>query len=155
MATVDTLHKHDHQHFEYLQMSSNDFYSSLERMVTEYEYPEVQCERTTMKEGNILSAGREYLLIRRKRIVFYVCAAPFGKSFFISWYLMEEAHTAANIVAKVPLIGKSIAKDMENKTYYQYDTELMFTESIKGIIKAAIDKVSAEHGFRDDLSVTA
>jgi len=155
MATVDTLHKHHHQHFDDLQMSSNEFYSMLEKMITVYEYPDVRCERTTMKEGGMLSSSREYLMIKRKRLVFYVCAAPFGRSFFISWYFTEEANTAANVAEKIPLIGKTIAKDMEHKSYYQYDTELMFTESIKGIIKVAIDKVSAEHGLRNDSPVTA
>ncbi|MBS1520699.1 MAG: hypothetical protein JST50_06875 [Bacteroidetes bacterium] len=154
MASVDTLHKHHHQHFDYLQLSSKEFYALLEEMIREYKFPDVSCERTTMKESGIFSSSREYLSIKRKRQLFYVCAAPFGKSFFISWYMIEEANTAANITEKIPLIGKPIAKEMERKTYYQYDTELMFTESIQSIIKLAIEKVSGEHGHRKNEQAT-
>ncbi|MFB9841099.1 hypothetical protein [Mucilaginibacter ginsenosidivorans] len=147
MATVDTLHSHQYQHFEDLQLSAKEIYTMLEDMVKEYQYPDVTFSRVNMKEGNILSASREYLVISRKRHNFYVCAAPFGKSFFISWYHMEDANTTANITAKIPLVGQSMAKGMESKTYFQLDSELMFTNSINMIIKMAIEKVKATHGF--------
>lgn len=152
MATVDTLHSHQYQHFEDLQLSAKEFYAMVETMVKAYEYPDIKCNRVNMKEGNIFSSNREYLLIGRGRLVFYVCAAPFGKSFFISWYHLEEANTAANITAKIPVVGKSIAKGMETKTYFQLDSELMFTNSINMIIKMAIEKVKATHGLTQEVA---
>jgi len=152
MATVDTIHAHKYEHFEDLQLSAKEFYEMLETMIRDYQYPDIQFARVKMKESHMLSASREYLIISRKRHNFYVCAAPFGKSYFISWYHLEEANTTANITAKIPLIGKSIARDMESKTYYQLDSQLMFINSINMIIKMAIEKVKATHGLTKELT---
>ena len=148
MPSVATLHDHSYQHFEDLQLSSNEFYAMLEKMIGEYQYPDLTLSRRNIKEGGMLSAKREYLCITRDYQNFYVCAAPYGRSFFISWWLQEDAHTATNIAEKVPLFGKTIAQRMESKTYYQLDTELMFVHSINSIVKRAVEKVKADHGHR-------
>lgn len=150
MSSQPTIHAHHYQHFEDLQMSSNEFYSMLEKMIVEYKYPEVQCKQVTLRESGLFSSSRAYLKISRKLYNYYVCAAPFGKSFFISWWLKEDENTAANVAAKIPLFGKAFAQRIESKTYYQLDSELMFTQSIHSIIKAAVTKIMADKGFRAD-----
>ena len=148
MATVDTLHSHTYQHFEDLQMSSEQFYSMLEAMIKEYQYPDISIERRTLKEGGLLSSKRVYLCVSRSYQNFYVCAAPYGRSFFISWWLQEDAHTASNLAETVPLLGKAIAQRMESRSFYQLDTELMFVQSVSAIVRKAVEKVKADHGFR-------
>ncbi|HTE01630.1 MAG TPA: hypothetical protein VK668_20220 [Mucilaginibacter sp.] len=150
MASQPTIHAHHYQHFENLQLSSNDFYTILETMIKEYQYPDVICKRATLKERGIFSSSREYLKISRSLYNFYVCAAPFGKSFFISWWLKEDANTTANVAEKVPWFGKIFAEQIESKSYYQLDSELMFTNSIHSIIKLAVGKVLKEYGLRTD-----
>jgi hypothetical protein len=153
MATETTVHAHSYQHFENLQMSAKDFYSMLRDMIVEYQYPDVKCGLTNFKEAGLLSSSREYLRISRGRYNYFVCASPFGKSFFISWWFQEDAHTAANLVEKVPLIGKATAQRMESKTFYQLDTELMFKTAITSIIKTAVNKVMSDKGFRKDTQI--
>jgi hypothetical protein len=148
MASQSTTHSHRYQHFENLQMSADEFYKLLEKNVIDYKYPGVECKRVTLKENGIFSSSREYLAISRKLYTYYVCAAPFGKSFFISWWFMENANKAANLTAKIPVIGKPIANRIESKSYYELDTELMFTESINAIVKTTVNKVAAEQGYR-------
>ncbi|MEO8886669.1 MAG: hypothetical protein ABI367_11440 [Mucilaginibacter sp.] len=148
MATANTVHNHSYQHFEDLQMSAEEFYAMLEKMIKEYEYPDITLSRRKLKEGGLLSSNRIYLCISREYLNYYVCAAPYGRSFYISWWLQEDAHTASNVAEKVPLIGKAIAQRMEDKTYYQLDTELMFIQSISSIVRKAVEKVKADHGFR-------
>ena len=143
-----TTHAHHYQHFEDLQMSSGEFYGRLESLIKDYQYPNVECRRVTLKEDGVFSSSRDYLAISRKLYTYYVCAAPFGRSFFISWWLKESANTAANVAAKVPLIGKAVAQRMESKSYYALDTELMFTNSIHSLIKSAVDAILIEKGFR-------
>jgi uncharacterized YccA/Bax inhibitor family protein len=41
------------------------------------------------KEGGLLSARREYLRVKRGKLSFDVCAAPFGTGFFFSSWLIE------------------------------------------------------------------
>ena len=72
---------------EGLQESAQEFYSSLEQGVASKELPNIKISRIEYKEGGLISAKREYLRIKRKDLIFDVCAAPFGKGFFVSWWL--------------------------------------------------------------------
>ncbi|HTD39875.1 MAG TPA: hypothetical protein VK671_04585 [Mucilaginibacter sp.] len=151
MASQPTIHAHNSQHFEDLQMSSKEFYELLKKMIEDYKYPDVSCTPVTLNESGIFSSRREYLRISRQRYHYYVCASPFGKSFFISWWLQENAHTAANVTRKMGWFGRAVAQRMESKTYYELDTEQMFTSSINSIIKMTIEKVKADRGYRKEI----
>jgi len=150
MASQSTIHAHNSQYFEDLQLSAREFYEMLKQMVRDHQYPDVTCTPVTLKESGLFSSGREYLRISRGRYNYYVCASPFGRSFFISWWHQEDAHKAANVARKFGLLGRSVAQRMESKTFYELDTELMFTASINAIIKMAVEKVKADKGHRMD-----
>jgi hypothetical protein len=153
MATKDTVHEHSYQHFEDLQLSAKDFYLRLKNLIEEYNYPDVVCSPVTLKEGGAFSSRREYLRISKQRYSYFVCASPFGRSFFISWWLQEDANTAAAVAQRFGLFGKAVAQRLESKTYYELDTELMFTSAIKSIIKVAVDRLKSEKGFRNEKDV--
>jgi hypothetical protein len=70
-----------------LQTSSLDFYRSVEEAIKRREVPEITISRVDMHEGGMLSAKRQYLRVERKRLVFDICAAPFGTGFFFSSWL--------------------------------------------------------------------
>lgn len=147
MATADIIHSHSYQHFENLQMSAQEFYSMLETLIKDYQYPDVLCKTEELKEGGMFSAKRKYLSISWQRHSYYVCASPFGRSFFISWWHQEGANTGANIASKFGVIGKAVAGGMESKTFFETDNELMFINCITAVIKTAIERVKAEKGF--------
>jgi hypothetical protein len=151
MATEQTIHAHQSEHFEDLRLSAKEFYTLLKKMIEEYRYPDVSCTPVTLKEGGLLSSKREYLRISKGRYNYYVCASPFGKSFFISWWLQENANTGANFAARFGRLGKAMAARLESKTYYELDTQLMFTSAINTLIKRAVEKVKADKGFRKDI----
>jgi len=147
MATVDTIHTHGYQHFAELQLSSADFYKTLESMVKQFQYPDVTCKIEELREGGLLSAKRKYFTISWEYHKYLVCASPFGKSFFISWWHREGANTGANIAGKFGALGKAVANNMEKKTFYEIDSQIMFINCMDAIIQAAIDKVKADKGF--------
>lgn len=66
--------------------SPSEFYSSIETAFAAHEIPEVEVKRVIWREGSFISANREYLRIGRKRHVCDICAAPFGKGFFFSFW---------------------------------------------------------------------
>ena len=72
---------------EGLSASAQESYSELETALNGREVPELAYSRVTYQEGGFGSAQREYMRITRKDYVFDVCAAPFGKSFFFSWWM--------------------------------------------------------------------
>lgn len=70
--------------FEQFECSPAEFYQSIEDELNAHHVPGLFVERIEYKEGGILSAKRDYLRIRRERIVFDLCLAPIGDFWFIS-----------------------------------------------------------------------
>jgi len=75
---------------ENFHTSTLEFYVAVEAAVARRELPDVTFGRTELKEGGVLSAKREYLLVKRGKLAFAVCSAPYGTGQFFSWWLLEQ-----------------------------------------------------------------
>jgi len=75
---------------EGLQFSSQEFYVKVEKALQIRQVPDLKVARVDWKEGGALSARREYLRLQRERLVFDICAAPFGTGFFVSEWVGER-----------------------------------------------------------------
>jgi len=73
------------QLFENISASPSDVYAAVEKCVGAREVPGLETTREFWHEGGALSAQREYLRFARERLVFEICAAPFGTGFFLSF----------------------------------------------------------------------
>jgi len=71
-------------YLEDFSTSTDEFYSAIEAELVERRFPELVVTRERFREGGPLSARREYLRMRRERLVFDICAAPIGTSFYFS-----------------------------------------------------------------------
>ncbi|HUP22075.1 MAG TPA: hypothetical protein VNB06_03950 [Thermoanaerobaculia bacterium] len=91
--------------------SSMDFYRAVEEDIAAREIPDVRCSRVEFKESGIGSAGREYLRVERGDLAFDVCAAPFGRGFFFSWWLSRQPLHARWVVLLffVVIVGGAMA----------------------------------------------
>jgi hypothetical protein len=138
---VSNVLSHWSHFFHFLELSSNMFYEQLEKTLKEHEMPNAKIERTTHKEAGLLSANREYLRIKHGDIVFDVCASPFGKDFFISWWLYETAGTMRTLF-KHTKVGNFLNARAENRTFYQIDEESMFRSCVHDCILETITKVT-------------
>jgi hypothetical protein len=65
-------------------LSPLEFYEALEREFAALKIPGLEIPRQKYAEGGLLSAKRIYLRMMRERLVFLVCAAPFGTRYFFS-----------------------------------------------------------------------
>jgi hypothetical protein len=74
---------------EKLQASPLEFYQRVEQVIQERQVPHLERGHVEWHEGGVLSAKRDYLRLARHRLVFDICAAPFGTGFFVSWRLGE------------------------------------------------------------------
>ena len=66
-----------------------EFYKSVEAAVSERKVPGLDLVQVEFAEGGMLSDKRLYLRMLRERLVFDICAAPFGDSFFFSCQFAE------------------------------------------------------------------
>ena len=76
--------KYEHWTFDQFECSPSEFYDGIEQELKVRELPGLFIERIEHKEGGVLSAKRVYLRMRRERLVFDVCLAPFGIHWFCS-----------------------------------------------------------------------
>ena len=96
---VGVVLSHWYHLVENLQHSPQEFYGSLEEAIGRRQIPDISLSRIDYLEGGMLSAKREYLRAERKRLVFDICAAPFGTGFFVSWWLGETRSSWAALIA--------------------------------------------------------
>src|SRR5688572_25853442 len=75
------------QYFEDYSTSALHFYDAIRTSLRQREIPDITCRNVNFNEGGALSGKRVYLEVTRGRFSFYICAAPFGKSYFFSWRL--------------------------------------------------------------------
>lgn len=101
----ENIISHWHLLVDNFNMSSMDFYESVEGALRERAVPDLELSRVTHFESGIGSPQREYLRIYRRGLAFDVCAAPFGRGFFFSWWLVRTPGTAGGIA----LVGWLVA----------------------------------------------
>jgi hypothetical protein len=78
-----------HTLFDDFSTSSQDFYRAVEIAIVQRSLPGVTLSRVLFSEGGIGAPNREYLRVRRKRIVFDICSAPYANGHFFSWWLAK------------------------------------------------------------------
>src|ERR1051325_2972869 len=69
--------------------STHEFYQAIEAELKERKVPGLEISRVEFSEGGLLSDKREYLRMTRERLVFDICAAPFGTAYFFSCRFAE------------------------------------------------------------------
>lgn len=104
-ASPDTVVAHWDVLIENLQASSLEFYRSVEAALHRRQVPQTTNTRVEYKEAGLLSARREYLQVKRERLIFDVCAAPFGTGFFVSSWLAEAKPRVNPLVAALSTLG--------------------------------------------------
>ena len=107
---------HWHHPIENFQTSTLEFYAAVEVALKPRRIPDYEVSRIDWREGGVLTARREYLRIRRGKLAFDLCAAPYGTGFFFSWWLAELPPTHALLfaigilIAGLVIFGVCVAK---------------------------------------------
>ena len=133
---------------EGLQESPKSFYTSLEELIKKRGLPDVSVSKIDYKEGGIFSVKREYFRVKRKGYIFDICAAPFGRGFFISWWLGETPSALQAFLMMIPFLGPMMVRMIKPATYFQYDTTLMFQESIHAAVLESLEQLTIGKGIR-------
>lgn len=83
------VYKHQFVTLPRFETSVEDFYASIENDLKEKALGGLKIFRVEYAEGGVLSAKRTYLRLQRERLIFDVCAAPFGTTWFFSYRAAE------------------------------------------------------------------
>lgn len=103
---LDSVVSHWSTLIEGFQASPLAFYQSVEAALARREVPQTQNSRVDHKEAGLLSANREYLRFKREKLIFDICAAPFGTAFFVSWWLVDEEPKLNPLLKALALVGQ-------------------------------------------------
>lgn len=103
-APLDAVVSHWSTLIENFQVSPLAFYEAVEAGLKRRNIPTSKSERVDYREAGVLSADREYLHVRREKLVFDICGAPFGTGFFVSWWLAEDRKALHPALRAVTLI---------------------------------------------------
>jgi hypothetical protein len=108
MASSVEVISHWHHSLEDFNTSALDFYRAVEETLKTKEAPAVTTSRVDWHESSVFSAKREYLRISYGRFSFDLCAAPFGKDFFFSWWLVKRGPDMAMMFGCLGVIAVPI-----------------------------------------------
>jgi hypothetical protein len=134
--------------YDDLQFSTKEFYKGLSSAIKERELPGISTCTVFLNEGGWFSRQREYLVIQRKKMQFIVCAAPYGKAYFFSWYLREN-DALGDFLLQIPYVGNWLYRlCMPRPTFYRRDTLMMFKSSIRHVVSDAIAQIEHSKGVR-------
>lgn len=142
-ASDASILKHWSHLIDGLSYSSKEFYASLKEALRARDIPGAGTKVIEVSEGAALvSAKRIYLRIKRGEEHIDICAAPFGRGFFFSsWLIMPPS-----VLRLSPVIGWVISM-FSPPTYYKLDTAGMFHAMVHGAIMECIDGVTNAKGI--------
>ena len=130
---------------ENFQYSPQRFYEQVAIAVGERQIPDASIATVNFKEGNFLTAKREYLRIYCKRDVYFaICGAPYGTGFFVSWWLLEPPDGCLVSLFKpfpfLSAIGAALARPW---TYFRADTATMFRTAVHSAVLQVVDAMTS------------
>jgi hypothetical protein len=130
------------------QFSTQEFYTLLQLELQERGIKSIVAKKVALKEGNAFSSKRTYLRATWKEYQYDICAAPFGKGFFISWWLLYKSSIGQILISKIPFIGIWLARKLYPVTYYKIDTASMFMTYAQASVLKVIDDITKAKGVR-------
>lgn len=139
---------HWHHLVEDKQYSVQEFYTAIEASVKAKNLPHVVIARETHPQKNMLFESREYLRLVLDDQLILVCAAHFGNGFFVSWREGRWLNIFEDLIPRIPIIGKSLARALFSKTYYEIDSSCMFVESVRNSVNDVFNGMITAKGMR-------
>jgi hypothetical protein len=134
--------------YDDLQFSTKEFYNGLAAAINERELPDISTCTVFLNEGGWFSRQREYFVIQRNKMQFIVCAAPYGRAYFFSWYL-RETDALGDFLLQIPYVGNLLYRMCKPKpTFYRRDTFMMFKASVRHVVSGAIAQIEQSKGVR-------
>ena len=139
------INSHWNKLFESFNYSVEDFYEKVRNNIKQREIPGLDAMSTVMKpEGRMWPPGamRKYLRVSRDDVNYFICAAPFGTGFFVSWWRLESWTILKYILFHIPVIDTYIKATTSPQTFYKTDTEAMFMAAVQQAFNEAVDEMT-------------
>lgn len=137
------------------QFSTQEYYRLVQEILVTREVPKLAFGREIFRQGLMFSGEREYLRVTKAQYVFDICAAPYGKGFFVSWWFGEKFGLVMRILVAIPVVGWIALRLRASTTYYQADTQAMFEKAVECAVNDALKAITEEKGQRTEQAFEA
>jgi hypothetical protein len=144
---VSRIISHWHQLIEGLQESPQAVYTQLDQAIAKRDLPKVKLSRVKHRESGLFSSKRLYYRVSRKELIFDICAAPYGRGFFVSWWL-GDCPVFLWFLLYIPILGRLVMWLFHRETYWKIDTALMFQDSVHAAVLEVLDDLIKAQGLR-------
>ena len=145
---IRELNDHWHHFFDGHQFSTKEFYTLVEENIKNRQVPDGKLSRIYLFQDFGFWKKREYLRIRNKDYISDICVAPYGTGYFVSWWTGIPRTWIYRFLVSIPFLGEMIESWSGYRTYYQYDTAIMFQECVKKSVQSALDQITKDKGIR-------
>ena len=129
------------------EASTEEFYSAIEQDLAARDLQGLELSRVEYAEGGLLSAQRAYLRMKRERLLFDVCSAPFGTSWLFSCRFSEFPITIRLWEVLALLLGLGAFWFSYVQLFGFLTGNIMFGATMIGMILAMVCAVP--FGFHD------
>ncbi len=129
--------------------SAEDFYELLKKELSSRGIHNFHMSIKKLDQDSLGLSRRKYLKISRKDYEFYICAAPYGRGFFVSWHLIYDDSGLKVFISKIPFIGTWLVNRFFHTTFYYRDTASMFMTYTHQSVLSVINQITNEKGVRD------
>ncbi len=146
--TLKYYHSNWNTLIEDFNYSTEDFYQLFKKELLSQGVSGINANDVSLYEGSMFSQRRRYIRVKWKEYQYDICAAPFGKGFFVSWWLLYKNSVLQIIISKIPFIGGWLTRKLFPVTYYKIDTASMFMTYAQSSVLKVIDEITKDKGIR-------
>ncbi|MFD2916817.1 hypothetical protein [Psychroserpens luteus] len=145
---LKTYHSNWNTLIDDFNFSTEEFYQLFKKELLSQGVSGINTNDVSLHEGSIFSQKRRYVRVKWKEYQYDICAAPFGKGFFISWWLLYKSSIFQILISKIPFVGEWLARKLFPITYYKIDTASMFMTYAQSSVLKVIDEITEGKGTR-------
>lgn len=147
MSSTTEVISHWSTLIENFQYSPQKFYEMVAEAIGRRQMPNTSISKVQFKEGNFLSAYRDYLKIYcgKEKFYFAICGGTFGTGFFVSyWQLQQPDGCFVQMFSSFPLLSAIARAMVAPWTYYRVDTVTMFNTATHQAVLEVVDWITSE-----------
>lgn len=137
--------------FKDADYSKQDFYDRFEKKLKASKINDITFSWEDFHEGaHFVSPKRRYRKVQWRDKLFYVCIAPYGDGFFVSWWHFELTPMWERILLLLGPYGKWVVMSINPMTFYRLDTAAVFQRYMHDAVVESMDEISKTQGFSFD-----
>ncbi len=130
-------------------VSQEEFYDRVINEVDDHQFSGVKFSTQFLHRGSIFSEKIKYLKVKWKLQEYYVCAAPCGNGFYMSYWLIEgKRNILVRLILAIPFIGAIILAPFGGNSLNYQDTAMMFNSLFTTSFMKVVDEMTNEKGVR-------